>query len=109
MSLRLEDASFQEDAHGNPYLQIMVNAHPARITLYDQKFLHRDIVFLGSEWADRVEEIELPADRKRGWKPITLRGFVQDKRLAQMIRKLRAEEYVWVTPVGPVEIPREED
>lgn len=109
MTLRLEDAAMQLDSGYYPFLSVTINGQPARVYL-DQKYslLEQDLVFLGAEWGDRVEEIELPDDPKRDRGGLTLRGFVRDKRLAGLILQLRALEAEGIVQTGPIVIPEEE-
>lgn len=108
--MRLEDASYQVDNTGYAFLEVFVDGKPTRIyAAYEQKFLDRGIVFLGMEWEGLVDEIEIEAQPKKDLGALTLRGFVQDKRLVAMVQRMRELDRLGLLLPGPAEIPRAED
>ena len=102
--MRLSNAVYTEDYAGYPFLEILVDGHPARIG-GEQKFLHLDVVFLGADWEDRVDPIDIPAEPERMLNAITVHGHVKDARLAQMVREYEAACDSGAFRPGPVKIP----
>lgn len=103
--MELSYPQYVDDYAGYPFLRVLIDGEPADI-FYEQKFLDMDLVHVLG-WEGKTEPITLPANPKIGAGEITLRGFVRDKRLAELVRRYCDATDNGTFRVGPVELPPE--
>lgn len=99
---RIENIRYEQETNGEPVLTLEIDGQWTSI-MYGQKLLEFGAVFLGSAFRDFV--FIVPPDPLNGrLEPMEQRGFTNDVRVVNLVKRLISDVDNGLFQVGPVRL-----